>query len=152
MAKAAPETILLTGEVNRFEFPAGGTVTPGDLVDIDSSGDVIVHATAEGRCTRIFAVENDIGGDDITHDYLITELVQVQVCRQGDQVLATLANGENAVIGSWLVSAGDGTLQVALADSTIELSGSIVGRALEAKDMSGSTGVDPDPRFKVLVM
>jgi len=74
-------------------------------------------------------------------------------CCPGAEIYALLKNGENAAIGVFLESAGDGTLQVLDADASVGLvkTNSIVGVALEAVDMSGSSGVDPSGRIKVRI-
>ncbi len=150
MAKATPETILLKGEPNRKERDAAAAITPGDLVEITSSDTVQVHSVAGGRVgLRWFAVENDIAGDDITHAYATGEVVQVHAAKPGDEVLARLADGENVAIGDFLSSNGAGRLQRVTLDSSAfdAVDTSIVAVALEAKDMSDSSGADPTERF-----
>ena len=74
--------------------------------------------------------------------------------KPGDEVYGLLANGETAVIGSKLESYGDGTLRVVDADASFDQIGvqSIVGIALTAVDMSGSSGVDPSGRIHVMII
>ena len=73
------------------------------------------------------------------------------------QIVSILKEGETAVIGSELESAGDGDMQVHTADTADEgldsasdtttiYQEAIVGIALEAKDLSDSSGADPATR------
>ncbi len=143
MAKTVPETIFLSGEPNRFEAEAGGAITPGHLIEINSSGNVVVHNTAGGVCPAWVAMENDIGGDDIDHAYASGEIVLYNACRAGDEALLTVANGENIAIGDRLQSNGNGEVQEAADETGSMIAGSMVAIALQAKDMSGSSAVDP---------
>jgi len=155
MAKATPETILLMGEPNRKERDAAAAITPGDLVELTSSDTVQRHSTAGGRVgIRWFAVENDIAGDDITHDYAADEVVQIHSARPGDEILARLADGQNVSIGDFLSSNGAGRLQLVSPDSSAfdAEETSIVAVALEAKDMSDSSAADPTERFRVEIV
>lgn len=156
MVKSAPDTILLIGEPNRREYDANAAISPGDLVELRSDGDVQVHSTASGRIgPRYFAVENDIAGDGIADDYAAGEVVQIHSARSGDVVLATLNDGEAVVIGDFVASAGNGNLKAVDSDSSAfdAEATSIVGVALEAKDMSDSAGADPSSaRFRIEVV
>ena len=140
MAKAAPETIILKGDPIMKELEAGGTITPGHMVERESDGTIEVHDTAGTAALACFAKENDIAGDDLTHDYLINEKVLFFVGRSGDEVLAILADGENAVIGSFLESNGDGQLRVVEVDSSAAtiIIGSIVAQSIVTLDLSAT--------------
>ena len=152
MAKAAPEKVLLKGEPNRIEREAAGTIDPGDLLVLGSGNTVIVHATVGGHVGgRMFAVENDIAGDDFDHDYLSGEVVQIHMARPGDVMNCHLADGQVAVIGNLLISSGAGDLDTIAADSITTLEGAIIGIALTAVDMSDSAGADPSDRIQVLI-
>jgi hypothetical protein len=45
-------TILLKGRGIRMEGPAGGSITPGHLVTVNSSGQIVVHNNAGGAALR----------------------------------------------------------------------------------------------------
>lgn len=143
--KTAPRKIFLIGQPNQMEREAGGAITPGMLVEIDSSDNFIVHNTAGGICSKMVAVESAITGDDIDHPYATGEVTLVNACRTGDEVLLRASNGEAIVIGSFLESDGAGAVQVATEDSAgaTEYSASVVAVAVEAKDMSDSSAADP---------
>src|SRR3990167_1803540 len=132
---ATNKTILLKGDPLRKEREAGGAITPGDLIKVGSDGKVVVHATAGGNAQRALAIENDLAGEEIGDAYASGERVQYLVCRRGDEVMALLKASENVVVGDFLESAGDGTLQ----KHVVESSGAIyveqiVGMVLEASN------------------
>lgn len=153
-----PNTILLKGTPFReqAELASGQTITPGHLIDLDTSGDVIVHANAGQNHPGFVAVENDLAGDDIDDNYdTAAEKVQYDVAQRGKEYYMILKDGENVDIGDPLESAGDGTLQEHTPQAVDEggtgtytiYNNAIVGIALEAKAPSGSTA-----RIKVKIV
>lgn len=147
MAKATPEVILLKGDPLIKELEAAAAITPGQLVERASGGTVQVHSTAGGNAQTLICVENDIAGDGIDDAYAAGENVRFAALRSGDEFYGFLADGSNAVIGSFLESDGLGDLRVLTADSAASTeTQKIVGVALAALDMSGSAGVDPASR------
>lgn len=139
-------TLKVRSQVLRKEYQAGGTITPGMLVVIDSDNLADPHGTAAGNHRRAFAVEDDLQGNDIDDDYTVDNMVQVNHFAPGEEVYAWLQGESTAVvIGSALQSAGDGTLVLHVAPD-LEVSGAapdlalnqIVGFALEAVDVSDS--------------
>lgn len=157
MAASTPSTIILKGDPIAKELEGSEAITPGHLVErYNNSGTANVrkHSTAGGNAGRLFAKENDIAGDDLTDAYASGEVVEFWACRPGDEVYAWLADGENASIGSFLESNGDGTLKVAdeVGDSAgLERTQSIVAIALENLDLSASSNT-ADGRIKVEVV
>jgi hypothetical protein len=146
---SSAKTVVLKGRGCRNERIADGAITPGHLVEIQSTGKIKVHDTAGGFCQKAFAVEDDLQGNPISTAYTSGARVQYNVMLPGDQVNALIKDGENIAIGDKLVSAGDGTLKEATsetADSTI------VAIAVEACDMSGSSGADPSNRCAVEIV
>lgn len=136
------------------EFVAAAAITPGHLVEVASTGKAQVHSTADGNVIPMFACEDELQGKGITDAYAANDQVQVWVPGRGDIAYALLKDGETAVIGSFLTSAGDGTLKVYDAIGSagaIENPALIVGVAVEAVDMSGSALVDPSGRIKVRI-
>lgn len=150
----AKNTIKLKKYVDIInEYDAGGAITPGHLVQLDSDGDVTVNSSAGVACQKAFALEDELQGKTISDAYASGDKVQVWNCVPGEEVYALLADGENAAIGDKLVSNGDGQLKVMTADS----SGAVVEEtpiaiALEAVDMSGSSGVDSNGRIEVRII
>jgi len=137
----------------RDEALASAQVLPGMLVERDSNGKFKPHATAGGVAERLVAVEDVLQGNGITDAYASGALVQANYQRRGNQVYMRLANGETAVIGSKLVSNGDGYLKVATADSSaVVVEEDVLAVAIEAVDMSDSSGADPDGFIKVRII
>ena len=140
------------------EYEAAAAITPGHLVEFTSAGKVQKHSTANGDALPMFALEDEMQGNSISDDYSSGDQVQVWIPQRGAQVYAILANGENASVGSWLSSNGDGTLKVHTAtsvdsdDAYTAYTNQIVAQALEAVDMSGSSGVDPSGRIIVRIV
>jgi hypothetical protein len=135
------------------EYIAAGAITPGHLLQIDSAGKVVVHATAGGNQTPLIALEDELWGKTIDDAFASGDPVQVWTAQRGEVAYMLLKNGENVAIGDYLESAGDGTLQKHVADSTGDiLTNVLVGMATEAVDMSGSSGEDPSGRIKVRIV
>lgn len=136
------------------EFIAMEAITPGMLVEIHTDGKLKKHATANGNVLTMFACEDELQGKGINDAFASGDPVQTWVTQRGDMVNAILSDGQNAVIGSWLVSAGDGRLNVytaAASGAVIEATIPIVGQAVNAVNMSGSSAVDPDGRILVRI-
>lgn len=138
-------TIVVQGEGLRSEALANAILSPGHLVELMSTGKVRKHATAGGHAETAFAVENDLKGDSVSDDYAANDLAQYNVFQKGEQIMARIADGEDIAIGDKLESNGDGTLRkfVPVGDSGAGDGNSIVAVAMEACDMSGSSGADP---------
>jgi len=151
---ASNKTVVVRGDVQREEFKTNGTPSPGHLLEIDSSGDVLPHNSAGENMYPLFALENDLQGDDIDTAYADNVQAQCAWAKPGVMVNAILADGENVAIGDLLESAGDGTLQKYVLDdsSTVHYSNQIVGVAREAVDMSDSSAADPAGRVLVSII
>jgi hypothetical protein len=128
------------------EYVANAAISPGHLVELMSTNKVRVHATANGAAEKAFAFEDELQGNGVDDAYSAADQVQVIYPRPGDQVNAVLADGQNIAIGDKLVSAGDGTLTKYTADTgssageLYDQPNSIIGVAMEALDLSGSSG------------
>lgn len=142
-------TILLKGRGIRKEAVGSGVITPGDLLNINTSGLLIRHATAGasagvGQAAPLFAVENDLIGKEITDDYADGDYVQAEYMYSGCEVLANVAASASAItIGALLESDGAGGLRVRTSGSTC------VAQALEALDNSGGA---TRARIKVVIL
>lgn len=158
MSKTASRTILLKGRGYRLERVAGGTITPGHLVALNSADKLVVHATAKGKAAPIFAVEsehlnNDDGSAsaDIDHNYASGDFVQSEVLCAGCEVNALVAAAATAIVeGDLLESAGDGTLRKRTAFDAVTPApaGEVVAVALEAVDNSAGGSA---ARIRVMV-
>lgn len=137
------------------EFVAASAITPGMLVAVASTGKIAAHAVADGNAVPMFALEDELQGKGIDDAFAALDPVQVWIPYRGDVVYALLFNGETVVIGDLLCSNGDGTLKkfdAATSAAVIEAPMLIVGVAVEAVDMSGSSAVDPSGRIKVRIV
>lgn len=150
----AIKNITVVGDPIVFEAAAAAAITPGHLVYVDSNGKLAVHATAGGTAVPMFALEDNLQGNGISDDYVATKQCFAGIYSPGMQVYAILYNGENAAIGSYLESQGDGTLRVVDTDASagdVKIK-SVIAVALEAVDMSGSSAVDPSGRIRVMTL
>jgi len=124
----------LKGDGVQKERKANAAITPGDLVEIMSTGNLRRHATIGQAAQRAFAVEQDLIGRGIDDDYAANESARYKVFPPGAEVYAWLVTGESCSIGDVLESAGNGKLQV----GSTPIEGSNVGIALEAITGGGS--------------
>jgi len=137
-----------------IERAAGGTITPGMLLSLGSANTVVAHATASGNATpKMFALEDELQGNEIGDDYSSGNLVFVWVCQPGEVAYAILKDGESVSIGDPVESAGDGTLQAMALDSTgVYYTEQIVGIAFEALDLTGSSGEEPTQHVPIMIV
>lgn len=144
MASTTPHVIVLSDQPYvQVEYKSsGGTVTPGDLIELASASTVRRHATVSGNAQALFAVENPFvaqaGAAAIDTNYGTIDTVYAIAGRSGDQIYAWLEPNGSVNAGQYLESAGTvGALQLYVA-GTAEASHSIVAKALEAKTASSS--------------
>ena len=135
--------VHLIGDFRREEALAASTITPGMLIEEDSSGEFQAHSTAGGVAQRLLAEVDALQGNTLDDDYSAADLVSANVELPGNEVQAFLKAGENVAIGATLESAGDGTLQA-------ETTGEVLAMAREALDLSGSGAVDTLMRVMLL--
>jgi hypothetical protein len=121
----AKRTVKLLGEgIYNENDKAAEAITPGHLVNFNSSGDLIKHASAAGRAAKTFALEREEMGDDIDDNYAIGDTVKVGHFGPGCIVYALVASGQNLIKGDPLESAGNGTLK--------EGTTNVIARSLDA--------------------
>jgi hypothetical protein len=127
------------------EGKAGGTIYPGDLIKLKSDDTFVVHPVAAGPCQKRFALENELYGKGLTDAYASGDRVPYFIAYRGDVINARLKISENIHIGDPLISAGDGTLKLALdvsAPSAVEYPELIVGWAREASFVASVARID----------
>lgn len=125
------------------EYTANAALYPGMLIELMSTGKVRKHATASGNVYPMFALEDEMQGGTIDTVYAASSVVQCWIPGRGDIVNALIPDGQNIAVGDRLVSNGDGylTKYTASDDSTmVQHPTQIVGIAMEAVDLSGSSG------------
>lgn len=134
-----------------YEFTATAVaINPGMLIELTSADKVQAHATAGGNVLPMFALEDELQGNDLNDAYAVSAKIQAWVPQRGEVVQAVLADGETAVIGSLLESNGDGYLRVHVPvtadsdDAIIVVPNPIVGIALVALDLSDSSGAETE--------
>ena len=126
-------------------------LTPGMLLEVIAGGYVQKHATLGGPVTPpMFALEDELQGRGIDDNYAVSSKIQVWIPGRGDRVYAFLQNGQSVVAGDKLASGGDGTLIKYVGISTKP--NPVVAIAMEAVDMSGSSGADPGGRIDVMII
>lgn len=146
MDTSLPKRIHLIGfDARHEEGVAAGTITPGNLISLDSTGKYVRHPEAGGACEKTFAVEDALQGRSIETDYASTEVVSLVIAKPGDVVYAWLAEGEACDPSDKLTSNGDGTLKVATStDYRLAV-------PLESLDLSDSD-TDTDTRIRVRIL
>jgi len=107
---SAKTIILKAAELTvRKEGIAGGTITPGDLVDALPNGAVSRQGAADASAQKAFALERDVTGDDIDTDYAANDTVMYALCSPGVEVNANVGGAITA--GDILESGAAGILQ-----------------------------------------
>lgn len=145
-----PRLILLTGENIRQDegvVAAANTLIPGNILNINSSGDLINHATAGLSahplrvCTEAL---NTLRGLGVETTYAAASRASWAAVPSGTVLHLSLATDAAAiVIGNYLESDGDGTVRVRTVDATTDDTqrDSTVAQALEAVDNSGANTI-----------
>ena len=148
---STPDTILIRvndrhSDRPHYEYSAGGAITPGHFVQLDSDGDVTVHGTAAGASTKWIAVENQwlpaSSTSPIDTAYASADILNVVRLQPGDEVYAWLEDEANVAVGATLESDGAGGLQAVTTGDPIAI-------ALEAVDNTGGSG---QVRIKVAIV
>jgi hypothetical protein len=126
------KTIVRVGNPLRDEAVANGSLYPGYMIELQSTGKVVAQSAA-GLATaeKAFAIENDLKGDGIEVVYASGDLVQYAIFKSGEVVRGVIAANDVSVIGSKMAAKGDGTVHVAgTGDTALYV-------ALEAVDGTG---------------
>lgn len=127
------------GDVTRIEGLAGEAgIGPGDLLE-EVSGTFLRHNTANGPIVpKIIALETQTPDDEdditIDVDYANGDTVYAAIGKPGDRFNMWLASGQTAVAGDYLVSDGDGALNVEAAIDQTDIIESVIGRAVADSD------------------
>ena len=125
----------------REERMAGAALTPGELLERNSAGNLIPHGTGGGFVGEVLvAMETQHadapGTDQISVDYGSGDIAYYAVGQPGDVFYMFLKGSDQAYEGSALTSDGAGALQHLSAPGTDETAGSIVAVAEEDKNNS----------------
>lgn len=123
MASTTPYTIVLRGSapVEEKASASGQAITPGDLLGLNTSGELIVHGTAGGPAVPMFAVEDPYNGVTgtaaIDVDYASAEWVKYVVAQPGDEIYAWLEANGSVNAGQYVQSNGAGAVELFVAGS-----------------------------------
>lgn len=140
-------TIMVEGTGIQDEAVANAAITPGQLVELLSTGKVQKVAAAGGKVEIAVAIEDYLQGNGINDDYAVGARVLHRIFCRGQQVLLILADGENVAIGDKLVAATGGEVK-GQATSTEE----VLVVAMEAVDASGGSVAVDDRRIVCRVL
>lgn len=114
------------------EEVAAETITPGALVELNSSGNVQNHSTADGAAATMIALEDELQGNTIEDDYSADDPVQVWYVQPGEEALILVGSGYDPAVGDYLQSNGDGTFQA-------HGSGEAIFQVVETKQIDDSS-------------
>jgi hypothetical protein len=131
--------------VTERQYRGSGAILPGHLVEPTTTANQIrVHSTSGGSMAVLIALEDQGVGGKISTPYATGANVRVGAFCTGKRFYGRIQNGQTVAISAKLESAGDGTFKVLSTDlpSYQELN-SVRVWAVEACDMSGSSGADP---------
>jgi hypothetical protein len=148
-----PNKILANGNVIYKEAVPAAAFNPGHLVQYDTAGKFKKHATDGGAGLKMVAIENDLEGEGVSDAYGTSDRARAVVLAPGSEVHMKIKNGENIAKSDLLCSAGDGTLREVVTDSSGTIAEDVpLFTAMEACDMSGSSGEDPDGWCRVMAL
>ena len=148
-----PNTILIKTAPGREWFVkerlADEILTPGMLLNVDSSGEYEKHPTEGNDGSAIVCVEEEYLGMNITDTYASGDQVRAVHARPGDELLMRLKSGQNVNIGAILKSDGAGQLTAHSArvidensdQNWVQYERPAFFRALEAVNASGITNI-----------
>lgn len=150
-----PNTIIIKGDAIHKDAIANETITPGDLLvfvggSAATASQLNKHATAGGNAQKMFADLQDYIGGGLTKTYASGDQVNYVVARRGDEINARLAASENAGIGTYLESNGDGTLRVHVPQSNIGSANILPARLVAIALASSNVGSVARLRVEVL--
>lgn len=127
MVITSPQTIMLKGDFIQSEFEANEILSPGHMVELLSTGKIQKNDTL-GVVPKLFALEQEYDGKEITVDYAEADTVIVTAVKSGNEVYAKLgANAPAIVIGDTLVPVAGGTLAKSV--EVVDLTDSTTGTA-----------------------
>lgn len=140
----ARNKILLKGSPIKDEsFAAGEAITPGHLINLNSSGQWVKNTANADDVAPTFALEREEMGKEIEDAYASGDVVKAATMFGGCRVYAWLASGQNAAIGDYLTGNNAG-----LMTKTGVVDGVRLARAIEAVD---ATAADPTTGARIRI-
>jgi hypothetical protein len=138
-----PKTIVLKQLYGRHdEGRATEQMMPGQLVKVDENLKLKLHDVAGGPAVPAFAKEDAYQGRTIDHVINVNDVVFYHMAAAGDEIYTFLDEGETAVPGDLLESAGNGNFVVSDAGTPM----------LEALEEVDNTEGDGPHRIKARVL
>ena len=113
-------------------------IYPGMLIQVNSSGKVILHDTLGGKGEAMFAHEDALQGRTVSTIYEADDVVGCILPSQGCEVFARIQDAQDISEGDPLMSGGDGTL-IAVADLSGAAADEIIAYAAEDIDATASS-------------
>ncbi len=124
------------GPITQEESVAGEAgILPGMILILNSSNQVVKHATAGGDYgdELLVAIEDQLQGKTVSDVYASGDIVTYMIAHIGSELNLLLDDGEAVVIGSKIISTGDGTVKL-----TTGVPKANIGVATAALDLSAS--------------
>lgn len=132
----AIKTIIVSGKPQIEEALANAAITPGELIEWVPNASfrrLQVHGSATGAAAPMFALENELAGEEIGDAYASGETVRFATCPKGTIILARITANVNLETGDWLESDGNGELQLSTSNNALV-------RVAQADEALTSTG------------
>jgi len=129
----AYRSVINIGDGVGYEAVALAAITPGQLVELLSTGKIQKQATAKANIEKAVAVEDYNQGNDMDDVYAAAATVMYRVFQPGDTVILILADGGSVAIGGEVEAALLGEVQALTSAGT-----NPIGVAMEAVDASNS--------------
>jgi len=144
--------IRIRGTYGRPDEAVAGAagIYPGMLLKKNSSGEAVIHDDEGGFSERMVAVENALLGGTTTTVYTSGEALQYVMALPGEELMMLLEDEQNAIIGSQLISAGNGKLKLVGDLESGEVTDQIIAEAMEAQDLTGSNTSDTLTKVRML--
>lgn len=129
--------IYQRGGFQAIELPAAGALSPGMLLQENSSGNLEAHSTAGGFGEGIVAQEDALQGKTVSDNYAATDPVNAYIYYPGVITMALLLAGSNYTVGTKLISDGAGRLKPTTGSPTKHFA-----TVITALDLSASGAVN----------
>jgi len=133
-------TIITIETGIQYEAVANAAITPGQIVELLSTGKVQKQATASGVAEKAVAIEDYLQGNSVDDDYAADDRVLYRVFGSGAEVYLILADGESVAVGAKLELALAGEVQA------VTTGGTVFAIATEAVDASDSAATAVNDR------
>ena len=142
--------LISTAGRQEQEKEASAALSPGHLIETLSTSKVQKHSTEGGLAERHFATEDALQGRTKDDAYATDDKVMSTFALPGDVINALIGPGPAIVVGTVLISGGDGTLIAEAEALTATTVADRVAIAIEAIDLSATAAVATHAAVRVL--